>query len=200
VKRSAICAVLLASSLACDQTGPNELFAPGEVGLTLAYENPSLPQPRRTQERLQVRIAKVEQANNKLLVTKTFTTLNGQVDVLFAYEDGGVSLMRDPKTAASVLLPPRFPNVKAWEERGRRHRVEGRAAMAETGLRLPGTMNRVGIWVISEALDGKGPRHRSFFLPRLGEVETQEFQGGKWITVNRLFSYGFEDLPFSKKN
>ena len=67
--------------------------------------------------------------------------------------------------------------------------------MPETGLRLPDTMNRVGVWVVSESLDGKGPRRRSFFLPRLGEIETQEFQAGKWVTVNRLFSYGFEDLP-----
>lgn len=164
----------------------------------MAYGNPSLPESRRDQERLQVRIAKVEQEDKKLLVTKTFTTLEGQMDVLFAYENGGVSLMRDPKTTALVVLPPHFPNVRAWEERGRRYRVQGRAAMPETGLRLPDTMNRVGVWVVSESLDGKGPRRRSFFLPRLGEIETQEFQAGKWVTVNRLFSFGFEDLPITQ--
>ena len=189
--------MLLGSSLACERTDPNEIFAPAEAGLTLAYENPSLPQPGRDQERLQVRIAKVEQEDKKLLVTKTFTTLEGQMVVLFAYENGGVSLMRDPQTAALVVLPPHFPNVQTWEERGRRYRVQGRAAMPETGLRLPDTMNRVGVWVASETLDGKGPRRRSFYLPRLGEIETQEFQEGKWVTVNRLFSYGFEDLPIS---
>ena len=198
MRRLAIFAVLLASSLACERTDPNELFAPTEAGLTMAYGNPSLPESRRDQERLQVRIAKVEQEDKKLLVTKTFTTLEGQMDVLFAYENGGVSLMRDPKTTALVVLPPHFPNVRAWEERGRHYRVQGRAAMPETGLRLPDTMNRVGVWVVSESLDGKGPRRRSFFLPRLGEIETQEFQAGKWVTVNRLFSYGFEDLPITQ--
>ncbi len=198
MRRLAIFAVLLASSLACERTDPNELFAPAEAGLTMAYGNPSLPESRRDQERLQVRIAKVEQEDKKLLVTKTFTTLEGQMDVLFAYENGGVSLMRDPKTTALVVLPPHFPNVRAWEERGRRYRVQGRAAMPETGLRLPDTMNRVGVWVVSESLDGKGPRRRSFFLPRLGEIETQEFQAGKWVTVNRLFSFGFEDLPITQ--
>ena len=190
--------VLLASTLACEPTRPNELYAPAEAGLTLAYENPSLPEPQRSQERLQVRIAKVEQGENKVLVTKTFTTYSGQLDVLFAYENGGVNLMRDPKTPALVVLPPKFPNVKAWEEKGRRYRVEGRATLAETGLRLPDTMQRVGVWVASESLDGTGPRRRSFFLPQLGEIETQEFREGKWATVNRLFSYGFQDAPFEK--
>lgn len=195
MKRFAIPVLLLAAILACERTNPDELFASAETGLTLAFENPSLPQPRRSQERLQVRIAKVEQENQKLLVTKTFTTFEGQMDVLFAYENGGVSLMRDAKNAALVVLPPHFPNVRAWEERGRRYHVEGRAAMPETGLRLPETMNRVGVWVGSESVDGKGPSRRSFFLPKLGEVETQEFQAGRWVVVNRLFSYGFADLP-----
>jgi len=202
VKQLTLSVLLLASSLACERIDPNELFASAEAGLTLAYENPSLPQPRRAQERLQVRIAKVEQENIKLLVTKTFTTFEGQMDVLFAYENGGVSSMRDAKTTASVLLPPHFPNVRGWEERGRRYRVEGRAAMPETGLRLPDGMNRMGVWVVSETVDGSGPRRRSFYLPRLGEIETQEFQAGSWIPVNRLFSYGFADIPIipSRKN
>ncbi len=199
MRRLTLVSLLLASGLACERTDPNQLFAPAEVGLTLAYENPSLPAPERAQERLQVRIARVEQADKKLMVTKTFATLQGQMDVLFAYEDGGVSLMRDPKTPALVVLPPRFPNVRPWEERGRRYQVAGRAAMPETGLRLPETMDRTGVWVDSESIDGKGPKLRSFFLPRLGEVETQEFHDGKWVAVNRLFSYGFEDLPFKKK-
>lgn len=120
------------------------------------------------------------------------------MDVLFVYENGGVSLMRDPKTVALVVLPQHFPNVRGWEDRGRRYRVEGRAAMPETGVRLPDAMNRVGVWVASESLDGKGPKRRTFFLSRFGEMETQEFQMGKWIVVNRLSSYGFEDLPSNK--
>jgi hypothetical protein len=195
-----VLAVLLAATLACERTAPNELFAPTKTGLTLAFEDPSLPEPRRTQERLQVRIAKVEQEDKKMLVTKTFSSLKGQMDVLFAYENGGVTLMRDKITAALVVLPPQFPNVQAWEERGQRYRVEGRAALPETGFKLPDTMNHVGVWVVSESLDGKGPKRRSFFLPQLGEIETQEFQEGKWVSINRLFSYGFQDLPFDKKN
>ena len=199
MRQLAFIAALLACGLACEQVNPDELFAPVENGLTLAYENPSLPQPRRNQERMQVRIAKVEREGGKVMVTKTFATFEGQMDVLFTYENGGVSLMRDPKTVASIILPPRFPKVMTWEERGRRYRVEGRAAMPETGIRLPDTMNRVGVWVLSETLDGKGSRRRSFFLPRLGEIETQEFQDGRWLTVNRLSSYGFEDLSINKK-
>lgn len=200
MKRIGIATALLASSLACERTTPNEIFAPFEAGLTLAYENPSLPDLRRTQERLQVRIAKVEKVENKFLVTKTFTTFEGQLEALFAYENGGVSLMRDPKTPVMVVLPPHFPDVKAWEDRSRRYHVEGRAAMPETGLRLPDTTHRMGVWVASETLDGKGPKRRSFFMPRLGEVETHEFQGGTWVTVNRLFSYGFSDLPINKRS
>lgn len=199
MKRIGIAAALLASSLACERTPPHEIFAPFEAGLTLAYENPSLPGLRRTQERLQVRIAKVEKVENKFLVTKTFTTFEGQLEALFAYENGGVSLMKDPQTPVLVVLPPRFPNVLAWADRGRRYHVEGRAAMPETGLRLPDTTSRLGVWVASETLDGKGPKRRSFFLPRLGEIETQEFKDGSWVTTNRLFSYGFSDLPFTKK-
>lgn len=198
MKRIGIAAAMLACSLACERTDAEQRFAPMEAGLTLAYENPNLPEPRRSKERMQVRIAKVEQVDGKWLVTKTFTTIEGQLDVLFAYENGGVSLMKDPKTAAAVVLPARFPNVKSWEEHGRRYTVEGRAAMPETGLSLPDTTPRLGVWVASQALDGKGPKRRSFFLPRLGEIETQEFQDGKWVTVNRLFSYGFSDLPFTK--
>lgn len=200
MKRLAALAALLAMGLACERSAPNEIFAPTEAGLTLAYEDPSLPAPQRAQERLQIRIAKVEQDGNKLLVTKTFTTLTGQMDVLFAYEDGGVSLMRDPRTAAFIVLPRHFPDVRSWVDRGRRYRVEGRAAMPELGLRLPDTMSRIGVWVVSESVDGKGPARRSFFLPKLGEIETQELQGGRWVLVNRLFSYGFEDLPFNPKH
>lgn len=195
MKRLGIIAGLLAFGLACEPKDPNQLFAPMEAGLTLAYENPSLPQPQRTQERMQARIAKVEQVDGKWLVTKTFTTFQGQMEVLFAYEDDGVSLMKDPKTPAAMVLPAHFPNVKPWEERGRRFRVEGRAAMPESAVKLPGTLRRIGVWIASESLDGKGPKRRSFFLPRLGEIETQELQAGKWVTVNRLFSYGFSDLP-----
>lgn len=200
MKRIGISAAMLVLSLACERTDPNQLFAPAETGLTLAYENPSLPEPRRTQERIQVRIAKIELDGNKWLVTKTFTTFGGQMEVLFAYENGGVSLMRDSNTTALAVLPAHFPNVKAWEDRGRRYRVEGRAAMPETGLKLPDTTRRIGVWVASESVDGKGPKRRSFFLPRLGEIETQEFQEGAWVAVNRLFSYGFSDLPFTKQN
>ncbi len=189
--------LVLASGLACERTDSDQLFAPVEAGLTLAYENPSLPQPRRTQERMQVRIAKVQQDGNKLMVTKTFTTFEGQMEALFAYENGGVYLIREPKAAPLVVLPARFPSVKAWEDRGRRNQVEGRAAIPETGLRLPDTMNRMGVWVSSETLDGKGPKLRTFFLPQLGEIETQEFRGGTWVVVNRLFSYGFSDPPVS---
>ena len=174
------------------------MFAPTEAGLTVAYEDPSLPEDLRSRQRLQVRVASVQDLDKKQLVTKTFTTQQGEMDVLFAYVDGGVAIMKDPTTPALVVLPPGFPNVRPWEERGRRFRVAGRAAMPDTGPRLPDTMDRLGVWVNSESVDGRGPKRRTFYLPRLGEVETQELKDEKWISINRMVSYGFVDAPMKR--
>ncbi len=190
----------LGLALACEKPDPKAMFAPTEAGLTLAYENPSLPAEQRGRERLQVRVAKVEEVDSKLFVTKTFTTQQGELDALFAYVNGGVSLIKGPAVSALTILPQGFPNVRPWEERGRRFRVAGRAAMPELGLIVPDTLDRLGVWVDSVAVvDGQGPRRRTFYLPKLGEIETQEFQDEKWVSVNRLVSYGFTDTP-GKRN
>ncbi len=189
---------LLSVGLACEKPAPQLIFAPTEVGLTVAYEDPSLPEAQRFRERLQVRVASVKEADQKRWVTKTFTTQQGELDVLFTYFDGGVSAMKDPTTPSLEILPRGFPNVRPWEERGRRFRVTGRAALTESGLRLPDTVDRVGVWVDSESVDGKGPKLRSFYLPRLGEIETQELKDGKWVAINRMVSYGFVDAPMKR--
>lgn len=186
---------LLGLAAGCERPDPKAIFAPVEAGLTLAYENPALPPEQRFRERLQVRIAKAEEVDRKLFVTKTFTTQQGELEAQFSYLNGGVVLLNGAATPALTVLPQGFPDVRPWEERGRRFRVVGRAAMPETGLSLPDTCDRLGVWVDSEAVDGQGPRRRTFFLPRLGEVETQEFQGGQWVSINRLVSYGFTDAP-----
>ena len=70
--------------------------------------------------------------------------------------------------------------------------------MPDTGPRLPDTMDRLGVWVNSESVDGRGPKRRTFYLPRLGEVETQELKDEKWISINRMVSYGFVDAPMKR--
>lgn len=191
---------VLVLSLACDraENTPKEIFAPAQAGQILAYENPTLPQPQRRAERLQIRITKTELVGASLMVTKTFTTLQGQMEALFSYNNGGVRLMKDPTNPALVMLPPSFPNVRTWTDRNREYRVEGRAMMPEMDLPLPSTLDRLGIWVASESMDGQGPKLRTFYLPNLGEIETQAFQNGKWVSVNRLVEYGFEDAPAIK--
>lgn len=199
MKRLALCAMGILV-LACDHpAAQGQIFAPTETGRILAYENPSLPRDERHRERLQVRIAQTERAAGKLLVKKTFTTLQGQMDVLFAYEDGGVTLMKDPHSPVLVVLPKGFPGVRSWEDRGQRFHVEGRAGMPDTGLLLDDTINPVGVWVASEPTEGSGPKRRTFYLENLGEVETQELRDGAWVSINRLVEFGFQDAPAAPK-
>ena len=75
-------------------------------------------------------------------------------------------------------------------------RVIGRAALQNPDLKLPDDYDRIGLWVEMETRDGS--KRRIFFLPGIGEAESQVLKGGQWVAVNRLVSRGFTDAPTVK--
>lgn len=189
-------AVLLLS-LACQPHGAAPVYAPWEEGLTLAFEDPSMPQPRRSQERLQVRVARSSVSPGApRLVQLDMTSLRGQLSLLLRYQDGGIALLGENGRVLAQTLPPGFPETATWEDRGTQFRVIGRAAWVGAAI-LPQTATTVGVWV--EARPLQGPRRRTLYLPNLGEVESQEARGPAWVTVNQLVSRGFVDLPASPR-
>ena len=184
-------ALLLA--LACQPRTAEPLFAPWEEGLTLAYEDPSQPQPQRFSNRLQVRVAKSSLApGTPRQVQLDLASVRGQLSLFLRQQDGGVALVAGDGRVLGQLLPPGFPNTPTWTERGVEYRVIGRAAWSGAAL-LPTTADPVGVWVEARLPDGA--RRRTLFLPNHGEVEVQELRGTEWVTVNRLVSRGFTDFP-----
>lgn len=180
-------------ALACQPQGAAPVYAPWEEGLTLAFEDPSLPQPRRSQERLQVRVARSSvRPGAPRLVQLDMTSLRGQLSLTLRQQDGGIALLGEDAHVLAQTLPPGFPETATWADRGTQFRVIGRAAWAGAAL-LPSTAAAVGVWV--EARPPQGPRRRTLYLPNLGEVETQEERDGAWVPVNRLVDRGFVDLP-----
>lgn len=188
--------VALLLALGCERTiaPPRQPFAAWEEGLTLIYEDPRLPEVARLQERLQVRVAKCTQLAEGRLVAETFTTLKSQsMATLLVRQDGGTALWDGQKIAA-ILLPPGFPDrVDRWTDRGVRYTVCGRALVDLPGLKLPDTLDPVGVWVEAEPVEGRGARRRILYMQGLGEVESRIFQDGRWVPVNRLVSRGFTD-------
>ena len=175
---------------------PQQLpYGPVEEGLTLAYEDPTLPQPQRSQQRLQVRVARarLDDSGNGF-VQLTYTTLQGAMNLLVQHQGGGIALMGADGKPVAQLLPQGFPRTATWQDHGATFRVLGRGTWDGARL-LPDTRNPVGIWV--EMRPERGPLRRTLYLHGLGEVETQELQGTVWVTVNRLVSLGFTDLPLS---
>jgi hypothetical protein len=184
---------LLALSLACQPRGASPVYGPWEEGLTLAFEDPSQPQPQRSADRLQVRVSRSSMAPGApRLVQLDLTNLRGQISLLVRHQDGGIALLGDDGRVVAQTLPPGFPATTAWEDRGVQFRVVGRAKWEGAKL-LPATSDPVGVWV--EARPLQGPRRRTLYLPNLGEVEAQEEHGDGWVTVNRLVARGFVDLP-----
>ncbi|WP_306591683.1 hypothetical protein [Geothrix sp. 21YS21S-4] len=185
-------AVLL-GALGCQPRTAAPVFAPWEEGLTLAYEDPTLPFPQRTQERLQVRVAKAALAPGAAArtVQLTLSSPRGQMEIFVRHQAGGVALLADGRPAARIL-PEGFPAVAAWEDRGTSFRVIGRGAWEGAAI-LPETSPSVGVWV--EATSPRAPQRRTLYLPNLGEVETLEERGGAWVAVNRLVGRGFVDFP-----
>jgi hypothetical protein len=97
------------------------------------------------------------------------------------------------------MLPEGFPDlVERWEDKNRNttFRVIGRAALQNPDLKLPDDYDRIGLWVEMETRDGS--KRRIFFLPGIGEAESQVLKGGQWVVANRLVSRGFTDAPTVK--
>lgn len=180
-------------SLACQPRVAAPVYGPWEEGLTLAFEDPSRPQPQRSADRLQVRVARSSMAPGApRLVQLDLTSLSSHMSLMVRHQDGGIALLGDDGRVLAQTLPAGFPATMAWEDRGTRYRVVGRARWEGAAL-LPATSDPVGLWV--EAQPSQGPRRRTLYLPNLGEVESQEERGGAWVTVNRLVARGFVDLP-----
>jgi hypothetical protein len=177
----------------CQPSAQAPVYGPWEEGLTLAYEDPSQPQPRRSNDRLQVRVNRSEIAPGApRLVQLQLTSLQGQTTVTVRHQDGGIALLDEDGRPAAQSLPVGFPATAAWTERGTQFRVLGRATWEGAAL-LPATSDPVGIWV--EARPAQGPLRRTLYLPNLGEVESLEQRENAWVTVNRLVARGFIDLP-----
>ena len=180
-------------SLACQPRPAAPIYGPWEEGLTLAFEDPSRPQPERSSDRLQVRVARSSVApGSPRVVQLDLASLRGHMSLLIRHQDGGIALLGEDGQVLAQTLPPGFPSTATWEDRGTRFRVVGRATWEGAAL-LPATSDPVGVWV--EAQPPHGPRRRTLYLPNLGEVESQEERDGAWMTVNRLVARGFVDLP-----
>jgi hypothetical protein len=198
----AFLAVALLSSIACERMltqSRKTVYVPWEEGLTLVYEDPTLPtQAERFQNRLQRRVSAAKETPQGKRVTITYSTLKSNQALDFLSQDGGWALMQGD-TPLFTMLPEGFPDrVDQWEDknRGLTFHVIGRAVLQNPNLTLPHDFDRIGVWVEMESKNG--PRQRIFFLPGIGEAESQVFQDGKWVMVNQLVSRGFTDAPAVK--
>ena len=191
----------LLATLACDRTlsqARKTVYAPTEEGLTLIYEDPTLPEATRTQARLQLRVAASKETPQGRRVSITYTTLKGQNTFDFLNRNGSWEIL-EGNTPLFRMLPEGFPDrVGRWTEKtgGMTFHVIGRGRLPDAGLKLPEDYDRTGVWVELESLHG--PRRRIFFLPGIGEVENQVLQDGRWLVQNRLVSRGFTDPPVVK--
>lgn len=190
-------AVLLVG-LACQpQPAAPVVYGPWEEGLTLAYEDPSQPQPRQLEDRLQVRVAQTSLTPGAPgLVQLDLTSTRGQLRVSVQHRDGGIDLVEENGRVIAQVLPAHFPDLGTWADRGVEYRVLGRAAWEGAALLPPGT-DPVGVWV--EVRTPQGLHRRTLYLPNLGEVESREERAGAWVVVNRLVARGFTDLPITKR-
>jgi hypothetical protein len=187
----------LLACLACQPSASPVVYGPWEEGLTLAYEDPSQPQPRQSEDRLQVRVARSTMGPGApSLVQLDLTTLRGRMSVLVQYQDGGIDLVEESGHILARTLPAHFPDVTQWMDHDTEYRVIGRATWEGASI-LPTTSDPVGVWV--ESRSPQGLRRRALYLPNLGEVEVREERGSSWVVVNRLVARGFTDLPAIKR-
>lgn len=194
------CAILLLAgmlaSLGCDRTlaeRKGTAYVPSEEGLTLIYEDPTLPAAARAGARLQMRVSTVKETAQGRRVSLMYSTLKGQNGVDFLSKDGGWELM-EGNTPLFRLLPEGFPDrTDHWEEKGMAFHVIGRGRLQNPDLQLPEDCDRVGVWV--ELEPQFGPKRRIFYLPGIGEAENQVLRDGRWVPLNRLVSRGFTDPP-----
>lgn len=193
----ALLAMLLVS-VACDRTlhrVRKTVYVPWEEGLTLIYEDPTLPPSERFGQRLQRRVAASRETPEGRRVTITYSSLRSNQAFEFLHKDGGWQMMNGG-AALFRMLPEGFPDrVTQWEDsaRGISFRMIGRATLQNPALKLPEDFDRVGIWVEMEGQSG--PKRRIFFLPGIGEAESLVLQDGRWVMVNQLVSCGFTDAP-----
>ena len=188
---------VLQTGLACQpRTATPVLFGPWEEGLTLAYEDPSLPQPLRSEHRLQVRVAHSDLSpGGPSLIQLDLTSIRGQMTVLLKPHAGGLDMVEASGRVLAQVLPAHFPDTAPWADQDTECRVLGRGAWEGAALLPPGS-DPVGVWV--EARSSKAPPRRTLYLPNLGEVEAREERAGTWVIVNRLVARGFTDLPAIK--
>jgi hypothetical protein len=192
-----VAAAALLAGLACGPQRPAPVYGPWVEGLTLAYEDPTLPGPQRFAERLQVRVARatVEPAGPHLVQLDLAGTRGG-LSLLVRYQEGGIELVDEGGRVLARTLPVHFPETTTWTDRGTEFTVIGRAAWDGASI-LPPTSDSVGVWV--ESRSASGHRRRGLYLPDLGEVESRELRDGQWVVVNRLVARGFTDHPLSKR-
>ncbi|WLT30358.1 hypothetical protein [Geothrix sp. PMB-07] len=184
--------------LACQPRTAAPVFGPWEEGLTLNYEDPSAPQPKRSAERLQVRVAKATfTPGSPSLIQVDMASSQGQLPLTFKYDRGGIALVDGQGEVVRQILPAGFPAVDQWTDHGIQFRLMGRATW-EGATILPATADPVGYWV--EARTPKGLVRRTLYLPNLGEVESREQRDGAWVTISRLVARGFTDIPAIKRS
>jgi len=192
VKTWAISGLLLLSVLGCDRAKA-PAYGPTEAGLVLGYENPSLPENQRINERVQLRVDSTAQVEGGLDVRMTLSTLRGQVPQRLFFRRGGLAVW-DGKAILQTVLPEGFPQVQRWEGKDTFSRVLGRST-AEASIPLSPGSDRTGYWVETQDKVNPGVRARTCFVPEVGVVETRVWQDGQWVTIQRLSSRMFADAP-----
>nr|WP_320131405.1 hypothetical protein [uncultured Holophaga sp.] len=185
--------LFLAGLLGCEPQPRGVCNGPAEAGLVLGYENPSLPEAQRAQDRLQVRVDATQVVEGGLDVQASLSSLRGQAPQRFFLRKGGLAVW-DGKSIQRVLLPEGFPAVRSWTAGGAECRVIGRAIVPK-GIPLPPDSNRIGTWVEISDPGRPGSRSRSLFVPGVGLVETCILREGRWVTVQQLCSRMFTEVP-----
>ncbi len=199
-RTSAIAGLLLLAG--CDRSftqARKTVYVPHETGLTLIYEDMTLPPAQRFQQRLQRRVSAEKETPAGRRISITYTTFTANQTFDFVSKDGGWAMLQGD-TPVFTLLPEGFPDrVDRWEDptRGWSFEVIGRGALQNSSLDLPDDFDRVGVWV--EMRSRGGTRQRIFYLPGIGEAESRVLKGGQWVLDHQLVSRGFTDAPPAPK-
>lgn len=185
-------------SAGCDRAlhhARGTVYVPWEEGLTLVYEDPTLPPKERFDARLQRRVSSSKVGPEGRRVTITYSSLKSNQTFDFLTRNGSWVIL-EGNTPLMQMLPEGFPeSTSRWEDRTTRatFTVLGRGALQDPELQLPDDFDRTGVWV--EMDFPSGAKNRIFFLPGIGEAEGFVLKDGQWIQVNRLVSRGFTDPP-----
>jgi hypothetical protein len=196
-------AVLLAALPGCrPATATAERFEAWEEGMTMIFENPTLPDAspasQRFHERYQKQVVRSVEAGGERRVGTQFTTFQGQQVVSLVLRDGGVQF-QDAQGRAAMILPQGFPErTSSWTSGDYRMKVLGRARWDRDKPVFPAIRPPEGVWVEGEPL-GAGTRTRVFYLPDFGEVEKREWRGGSWVTTNLMVGFSFQEVPRPKE-